>query len=670
MPNSLHPASWRQVHLDFHTSEYVGAVGGNFDPQQFAATLSNARVQSVVLFAKCHHGWSYYDSEVGARHPGLTFDLLRAQVSACAAAAIATPIYLSVGWDERAARQRVDWRQVKPDGQFFTLLGNHVEASWKYLCLGSPYLDELCSQIAEVIAAFPETKTLWLDIIRQEECVCVHCQAGMLAMGLDWTTSSSRDAYRKVVIARYFQRTRAAADSVRPGVGLFHNTAMLPRGDRALYDHFSHLEVESVPTGGWGYDHLPMAAKYAELMPHDRLGITVRFHLVWGELGGYKHPKALDYELGAMLTHGLKTCIGDQMDPAGELDGSAYRMIGRAFERVEARERWCEASRNVADVALLSSVGERAPGSLNRSDRHCVEDEGAHRILSEGHILFDLIDRHADLSRYALIILPDRVRVDAALAQLLTGYLDGGGKVLLTGESGLHARGGYVFDVGADFLGPSNYNPTYILPLPELRPGWVEDPFVIMTPSVRLRATTGATLGAVYDPLFNRTPIHYNGHIHAPRRREPNGDSCGVRHDGITTLPHAHFTLYRTLGTVTSKAFVLNVIRGLLSKNRTVVADELPSTVILTLRHQPSHRRFVLHLLHGAPQLKGQTILGAVETIEDLVPIGPVDVELALPVSTARLVPDGIELAVSRDGKGARITVPRFAGHVMIEINT
>ena len=76
----------------------------------------------------------------------------------------------------------------------------------------------------------------------------------------------------------------------------------------------------------------------------------------------------------------------------------------------------------------------------------------------------------------------------------------------------------------------------------------------------------------------------------------------------------------------------------------------------------------MLHLLHGAPQLKGQTIMGAVETIEDLVPIGPINIKLAFSVSTARLVPDWTALAVSRDHKGVQITVPRIAGHAMIEI--
>ena len=54
-----------RVHLDFHTSPHVGKIAERFDPDEFADTLAGAHVDSVVVFAKCHHGYSYYKTEVG-----------------------------------------------------------------------------------------------------------------------------------------------------------------------------------------------------------------------------------------------------------------------------------------------------------------------------------------------------------------------------------------------------------------------------------------------------------------------------------------------------------------------------------------------------------------------------------------------------------------------------
>ena len=54
---------FRQVHLDYHTSEGIEGVGQKFDPEQFADTLAAAHVNSVTCFARCHHGWLYYPSK-------------------------------------------------------------------------------------------------------------------------------------------------------------------------------------------------------------------------------------------------------------------------------------------------------------------------------------------------------------------------------------------------------------------------------------------------------------------------------------------------------------------------------------------------------------------------------------------------------------------------------
>jgi len=107
------PLRYRQVHLDFHTSEHIPHVGAQFDARQFVATLTSAHVDSITIFAKCHHGWSYYPSAVGAPHPQLErADLLGEMVDALNAADIECPIYISVQWDERTARQHPEWRAV------------------------------------------------------------------------------------------------------------------------------------------------------------------------------------------------------------------------------------------------------------------------------------------------------------------------------------------------------------------------------------------------------------------------------------------------------------------------------------------------------------------------------------------------------------------------------
>jgi S-formylglutathione hydrolase FrmB len=90
-------AGTRQVHLDFHTSEEIADIGSHFSKAQFQKALRVGRVDHINVFAKGHHGWSYYPTEVGRMHPHLDFDLLGQQLEACHEMGIVCPIYFTVG---------------------------------------------------------------------------------------------------------------------------------------------------------------------------------------------------------------------------------------------------------------------------------------------------------------------------------------------------------------------------------------------------------------------------------------------------------------------------------------------------------------------------------------------------------------------------------------------
>ena len=94
---------FRQVHLDFHTSEHIPDIGKKFDKKQFQDALKLGHVDSITLFSKCHHGWSYHPTKANRIHPGLSFDLLGAQIDAAHEIGVRTPVYISAGFDEKYA---------------------------------------------------------------------------------------------------------------------------------------------------------------------------------------------------------------------------------------------------------------------------------------------------------------------------------------------------------------------------------------------------------------------------------------------------------------------------------------------------------------------------------------------------------------------------------------
>ena len=127
---------FRQVHLDFHTSEFV-PVGNNFSKEQFQKMLKVGHVDSITLFSKCHHGWAYHPSKANKTHPHLKFDLLGAQIEAAKELGIRTPIYLSAGLDEKYAVEHKDEIAVGT-------LGAEPDFSFPHyhrMCMNTPYLD-------------------------------------------------------------------------------------------------------------------------------------------------------------------------------------------------------------------------------------------------------------------------------------------------------------------------------------------------------------------------------------------------------------------------------------------------------------------------------------------------------------------------------------------------
>jgi hypothetical protein len=399
------------------------------------------------------------------------------------------------------------------------------------------------------------------------------------------------------------------------------------------------------------------------------LGMTGKFHTTWGEFGGFKHPNALRYECAAMLAYGAKCSIGDQLHPDGKLDESTYAIIGEAYAEVEAKEPWCENSRNVADVGLLSAV------ALDPAHQAGEEsDVGATRMLLEGHFLFDMLDAEMDFTPYKVLMLTDEARISPALKQKLDAYLAAGGKLFFTGRSPLDAQGKPLFDVGAEVDAESNFSLDYIQPIPELQPAFVQSPLVVYSRYPRLKVTSGRSLGEVIEPYFERAWNHFCSHQHAPARREGTGFACGVEKGSLLWLPMDVCRSYRKLGQVALKAFVLACLRRQLGEGISLRAN-LPATARVTLTGQPAANRQVLHLLHANLVQRGglqQTHMGpmTMEVIEDLTPCCDVRVSLRLDHSVRRvtLEPQGKEIPFLMKSGRMELELDRFTCHQMVAL--
>ncbi len=347
---------YRQVHLDFHTSEHIPDVGKDFNKKDFQTALKKGNVDSITLFAKCHHGWCYYPTKVGKAHPHLVQpDLLGLQMEACREIGVATPAYVTVQWDEKAAREHPEWRVVRADNPAG---GDVLKAQWHPLCLSNPGAVEQVIAHAEELIERYHPPGFFFDILLMWECVCPNCVAKMQADGRDAEVKADRIANHRDWVLNAFQRISAAVWKKDPQCRVYLN-AGIAKGEPERWANFSHLELESLPTGGWGWDHFPLAARYAATQGKEYLGMSGKFHTTWGELGGYKTSTSLEFECASMVAQGARCSIGDQLHPSGRIDLPTYERLGPAYERVRKLEPYAKGARNVSQTAGSLVAGRR-----------------------------------------------------------------------------------------------------------------------------------------------------------------------------------------------------------------------------------------------------------------------------------------------------------------------
>ncbi len=658
---------FRQVHLDFHTSEHVPDVGARFDKAQFQEALRVGHVDSITVFAKCHHGWAYFNAEKNEIHPTLGgFELLTAQLEAAHEMGVKAPIYISAGTDERLARRHPEWliRSKEEAGQTSSP-NDFANPGFHRMCLNSPYLEVLLEQTREVCQRYYAMGIdgLFFDIVGVQPCRCSSCLRTLREEGRDPEDDAEILALAERVHANYTRRIREVVDETDPAIHVIHNSGHITRGRRDLANMSSHYELESLPTGGWGYDHFPLSARYVQQFGVDYLGMTGKFHRTWGEFGGFKHPNALRYECALSVANGAKCSIGDQCHPSGRMEMATYRLIGAAYAEIEQKEPWLDGVCSVADIGVLS-----LEACIGRCPTAEMTDAGVVRMLLEGNYLFDILDRESDFSPYKVLILPDAIRSDAALLEKLHAFVSGGGKLLASGRSALNEQGdGFAFDLGALWDGESAMSPNYLRPTANYEPITMEDAaYAVFGKCYRAIAKEGArTLAVVEPPYFNRTAEHFCSHRNTPNNLVPDTAAITVGKDGAYVAWEI-FSDYAEIGMLINKKAVHLALDTLLCGVKTVETD-LPAQGVLTLMDQAGESRYVCHLLYATPVRRGKNV----EIIEDIIPLGNVSLTLRLGKAIKRvyLAPTGEELPFTAEDGKITLTVPRVDCHQMVVLD-
>jgi len=654
---------FRQIHLDFHTSEKIAGIGSKFDPDEFADTLDKARVNSVTCFGRGHHGWIYFDTEKfpERRHPHLSCNLLKEQIEACHARNIRVPIYVTIQWDHYTAYEHPEWVCVSPEGTFQGT-PPYQAGFYRRLCLNSPYVDFLKEHVQEIMETLP-TDGFFFDIVHPQDCSCTNCIRGMRDEGLDPSDQEARQQYGLKVEEGFKRDLTQCVRELSSDCTIFYNAGHVGPRHRASADSYSHFELESLPSGGWGYLHFPMAMRYGRTLGLDCMGMTGKFHTSWGDFHSFKNEAALQFECFQMLALNAKCSIGDQLHPEGKICQTTYGLIGSVYSEVEKREPWCAGAEPVTEIGVLTP--EEFTGGSHSSLPPAVM--GLTRILQEASHQSDIVDSSADFTKYKVLILPDEIPVSEELAEKIEGYLSGGGAVITSYHSGMdETQGSFVLKaLGVELKGEAPFNPDFIRARDPIANGVPPTECVMYMRGLEVDLAAGAeTLADVVAPYFNRTYEHFCSHRHTPSAGEIVYPGA-VKNGNAIYFAHPIFTQYNQNAPRWCKRLFLNALEMLLPDP--LVRIEAPTTALTALNEQATQDRLVLHLLHYVPERRGQDF----DIIEDVIPIFDVKVSVKAgrPIKSVACVPQGTSLEFGeRDGR-VEFTVPKVEGHQMVELS-
>ncbi|HSW47291.1 MAG TPA: alpha-amylase family protein [Phycisphaerae bacterium] len=379
-PRPDRPKDWyrtvsRKIHGDFHNAGFIQGIGKNFNVDEYGRTLAEAGINSIVVFGKCRHGYTYYNTKVGTRHPGLDFDLLAGQIEACHKRNIAIWAYVCVG-EEELFTSTLEQQVANPNERSIKIKPE----------LGGAYAKhDLLPMIRELICNY-DLDGLYIDFPETEE---------------------------------FIQEVEKLAKSLRPGMVVAYNHQWSKlRPDLSKLDI---LELES-----WDHKmafyHWQYFARYARgSVP--LTAMAIRFWKVWGDFGGLADEAMLRFQVATGQANGCLITIGDHLHPFGRPDPAIYDRIGRVMREARTVEPFVIDSESVPYVALHRPSEVK----LLNADEDC-------RALLDAAVHFTILDPTQDLSPFKALVIPDAAKVTADEVARLRPFVEAGGRLLLMGK--------------------------------------------------------------------------------------------------------------------------------------------------------------------------------------------------------------------------------------------
>ncbi|TVY02185.1 alpha-L-fucosidase [Cohnella terricola] len=728
--------TYRKLHLDNHQPEWMGGVAAAITEEEAkrqATMLKEAGVQAVEVFAYDHYGHTFYPSDIAVTHPHLENDYTGRMVRALKEAGIRTILYMNVFSSVHMRRLHPEWLRVAEDGTFPR--GAWLSQDASHICISSDFLERFYIPLVQEAVSKHQPDAVWFDggsWLVEQPCYCENCrklyreQLGAdLPKGpmpepdreLDSPEWVQWRLWRRGMIAPYIAQVTSAVKALSPDTLVADNNSgkyfmgfpLTEKGRFVRWLTPRELGVDwlSCDPVHFGANHEVIFSREGRYqsttgLPFDYM--NERFH-GWGEWQ-MRSPTDWKLEMATKLAVGAKCFFADNPYVDGSLEPAVYKDLKDVYAFVQERETYSRGTQAVPEVAILASLPSQLLGptagaewgrdsgwgevSRARPDRV----DGASMLLTEAgiqHLIYDEATLREQLHRQALVIVADQCLMEAETISALERYVADGGRVIVTGRSGLWSESGErrADDLFAALLGVKR---TGVQPAPihyweaegRLRSSmpygevklqvWGEAMQLETGDDVETLAELIAPNEHVWRPGGGRARADWQNYTTvgaAPAGDRAVAPSITARNYGLGRVIYMNgepFALYYLEGHRLTREWLFACLEDLYPSSKRMLSARKPYHVELAVherRNGRTHELFVHVLNYFAQKRSGYLIHN-----EQIPPIDDIELTIRPPCkpSAIFLQPEGADLEWTWDGERATISLPRLQLHSIVQI--
>ncbi len=456
------------LHYDLHGGVDDTVLGTRCSEAELVPMLELMAPDFVQTDCKGHPGYTSWFSQVehASVVPGLTHDALMQWRKATRRLGLPLHCHYSGIWDKAAGTKHPDWCVVSADGQLAGApFGQNAGApTGEKMCPRGDYLDALMiPQMKELIDRYG-VDGFWIDgdLWAVEPCYCGKCKAAWTAQtGLAEPPTDVADAqwprwwnFARESFYAFVTRYCDAVHAHKPGVLVCSNWLQT----------FKNPGEPTVPTDWisgdnswvWGLDGSRCEARFLSTRRKPWDIMLWNFYCSHG-MGKpdspwtVKPPQMLMQEAAVLLSFGGNVQVYEHPPVRdGRLIEWRQRRMRDVGAFVKSRRELCQHTETVPQIAVLHSEHHLYADVRGKNIMWSVDVmpvQGAVFALLESSYGVDILDEWALLPRLAefpVVVVPEQERMSDAMVAALKTYVEGGGRLLLTG-SGMFDRFGEAF---------------------------------------------------------------------------------------------------------------------------------------------------------------------------------------------------------------------------------